>query len=157
MPELRVELLADHPELIARVGEIRWTEWGVPPESQELSWWIDITATEAGRHDLPITWVAIDGDGRAVGAVGLGEFDIEEVVDRSPWVLGMIVDREHRGKGIGRQLMRSLEGWSRERGFSSVWVATERAEGFYRSCGWRFVETITKRSGDKAWILEWRS
>jgi GNAT superfamily N-acetyltransferase len=153
---MTVELLADRPELVSSVGELRWAEWGVPPESQDLSWWVEMTAAEAGKHGLPIIWVAVDGAGRAVGAVGLGEFDIEEVVDRTPWVLGMIVDADHRGKGIGRQLMRSLEAWSSEHGFSSVWVATERAEGFYRRCGWHPVETITKHSGDKAWILEWR-
>jgi hypothetical protein len=40
---------------------------------------------------LPVTWVAIDPLGQAVGAVGLGAFDIAKRCDRSPWVLGMIV------------------------------------------------------------------
>jgi len=37
-----------------------------------------------------MTWVASDQSG-ALGAVGLGQFDIEERRDRSPSLLGMIV------------------------------------------------------------------
>jgi RimJ/RimL family protein N-acetyltransferase len=104
-----VELLADHPHLIPVVGEMRWREWGRPPEPERLDWWVDVTAREAGREELPVTWMAIDSRGQAVGAVGLGRFDIEERRDRSPWVLGMIVEQKYRNKGIGGELMRALE------------------------------------------------
>jgi hypothetical protein len=43
-----------------------------------------------------MTWVASDQSG-ALGAVGLGLFDIEERRDRSPWLLGMIVRPDRRG------------------------------------------------------------
>ena len=43
-----------------------------------------------------MTCVASDQSG-ALGAVGLGQFDIEERRDRSPWVLGMIVRPDRRG------------------------------------------------------------
>ena len=46
---------------------------------------------EAGQRGLPVTWVAVGVGGEAAGAVGLGEFDIAERRDRSPWVLGMVV------------------------------------------------------------------
>src|SRR5262245_3277657 len=74
-PIVSVALLADHPQLISTVGEIRWKEWGHPPEPENLDWWVDVTGREAGRDQLPVTWVAIDHLGDAVGAVGLGKFD----------------------------------------------------------------------------------
>nr|MBA3873739.1 hypothetical protein [Anaerolineae bacterium] len=79
-----IKLLADYPHLFSAVGELRWQEWGRPPEPERLDWWVNITAYEAGRDHLPVTWVAIDEHGQAVGAVGLGEFDIEERRDRTP-------------------------------------------------------------------------
>jgi len=82
-----VELLADHPHLIPAVGQIRWREWGHAPEPESLDWWVDVTGREAGHVGLPVTWVAMDESGKAVGAVGLGEYDIEERRDRSPWKL----------------------------------------------------------------------
>ena len=75
---ITVELLADHERLIPVLGEICWREWGHAPEPVNLDWWIETTRREAGRDRLPITWVAIDGEGNALGRVGLGEFDLEE-------------------------------------------------------------------------------
>lgn len=149
-----VELLADHPGLIPAVGQIRWREWGHAPEPESLDWWVDVTGREAGRVDLPVTWVAMDESGQAVGAVGLGEFDIEERRDRSPWVLGMIVITQNRGLGIGSKLMEALEAWARQRGYSQVWVATGgRAVDFYRKCGWALTEVMTRSSGETTSIL----
>ena len=111
-----VELLADNPHLIPMIGEIRWKEWGHAPEPERLDWWVEVTAREAGRDNLPITWVAIDLHDQAVGAVGLGQFDIEERRDRSSWVLGMIVATQSRSRGIGSKLMQTLETWAYHHG-----------------------------------------
>ena len=149
-----VELLADHPGLIPAVGQIRWREWGQAPEPENLDWWVNVTGREAGRVDLPVTWVAMDESGQAIGAVGLGEFDIEERRDRSPWVLGMIVISQNRGLGIGGKLMEVLEAWAGQRGYSQLWVATGgRAVDFYRKCGWKSTEVVTRSSGETTSIL----
>ena len=152
-PVASVELLADHPHLIRSVGQIRWKEWGHPPEPESLDWWVEVTAREAGRDALPVTWVAIAPPGQAVGAVGLGEFDIEERHDRSPWVLGMIVADQYRGLGIGSKLMATLEAWAHQHGYRQVWVATGQAVDFYRKCGWEVMEVINRHSGERASIL----
>jgi GNAT superfamily N-acetyltransferase len=115
---------------------------GHPPEPVDSAWWLETTASEAGRTSLPVTFVAHDDD-VALGAVGLGQFDLEERRDRSPWVLGMIVRAEHRGGGVGRALLDHLAEWATGSGFSEVWVATgPPAEGFYRRCGWTPAESL---------------
>lgn len=153
MDAVAIKLLADVPELVEAVGEIRWREWGRPPEPVELSWWVDCTRREAGRDDLPVTFVAVGSDGEAVGAVGLGQFDIEERRDRSPWVLGMVVTPEHRGRGTGQRLMARVEEFAADRGYAEMWVATGPAATFYQRCGWRPTEDLTLSSGDPTTIL----
>jgi GNAT superfamily N-acetyltransferase len=151
---ISIGLLADHPHLIPPVGEIRWREWGHPPEPEDLDWWVAVTGKEAGRDELPVTWVAVDHQGQATGAVGLGEFDIEERRDRSPWVLGMIVDPGQRNKGTGARLMRALETWAVGHGYSQLWVATGgRAVDFYRKCGWELAESFERASGERVTVL----
>ena len=151
---ISIELLFDHLHLVPAIGQIRWTEWGHPPEPESLDWWVDVTAREAGHDNLPVTWVAIDLLGEAIGAVGLGKFDIEERRDRSPWVLGMIVTAQQRGLGIGTRLMGALEAWTRGNGYSQIWVATGGpAVDFYRKCGWELTETFIRSSGEMTSIL----
>ncbi len=149
-----VQLLADNAQLIVAVGALRWREWGHASDTEDCDRWVGVTAREAGRDHLPITWVAIDARGEALGAVGLGEFDIEERRDRSPWVLGMIVRPERRGTGIGSLLMAELEEWAGMHGYTQVWVANEGpAIGFYRTCGWKLSETVERASGEVASVL----
>jgi GNAT superfamily N-acetyltransferase len=143
---VKIELLADVPDLIPAVGHMRWIEWGHWPESSDLGEWVDITARESGRRDLPVTFVAIDSSGQAAGAVALGEFEPDEIRDRSPWIMGMIVRPELRGRGIGRLVLQTLMAWAAaEHGYQQFWVATgDEAVDFYQSCGWAVTETFDR-------------
>jgi GNAT superfamily N-acetyltransferase len=125
------------------VGEIRWREWGTPPEPVELSFWVELTGREAGRDALPVTWVAVDAGGQAVGVVGLGEFDPPELRDRTPWVLGMVVDPVRRGLGVGRALLSRVDEFAVQCGHSVVWVATGGpAVPFYEACGYEVWQLL---------------
>jgi N-acetylglutamate synthase-like GNAT family acetyltransferase len=93
---------------------------------------------------MPITFVAVDVDGAALGAVGLAEFDLEERRDRSPWVIGTIVRADHRNEGVGRVLLAALEELAIRAGLTQLWVATERAASFYESCGFHIVERLAR-------------
>jgi hypothetical protein len=68
---ISVRLLADLPDLVPAVGKLRWQEWGHEPGRTALSWWVEVTGREAGRDGLPVTFVAVDRHGEAVGAAGL--------------------------------------------------------------------------------------
>lgn len=142
---MTVDLLAHRPHLVETVGELRWREWGSGDPSP--AGWIDITRREAGAAELPMTFVAVGTSGDAVGAVALGEIDdalnAAERATRSPWVLGMIVRRDVRGRGIGRLLLRHLEDAAAGRGCHRLWVATgDQAVDFYGRCGWSAVQRL---------------
>lgn len=52
------------------------------------------------------------------------------------WVGEVMVRREHRGHGIGRDLMRAFERWAAARGCMIVALATRRAAPFYLALGY---------------------
>jgi GNAT superfamily N-acetyltransferase len=160
MPEqddVTIDLLADRPALVRAVGILRWQEWGYDAPSPEA--WIETTRREAGRDVLPVTLVAIDAAGHAVGAVALGEAD-EALTDgerggRTPWLEGMVVREAARLRGTGRTLVVALERLARDRGHDQVWVVTGgQAKGFYRACGWVDVEDlVTSKDGLPSTVL----
>lgn len=131
---------------------MRWREWAEPPGPTDPEWWVDATRREAGREGMPVTLVTQDDRGNGTGAVGISEFDLPELHDRSPWIIGMIVAADHRGRGLGRLLVDSIEAIAAAQGHKQLWVATERAAGFYQRCG--FVSTETLQVGpDLKYIL----
>jgi GNAT superfamily N-acetyltransferase len=135
---------------LEQVGLLRWKEWAYG--AHDPAPFIEVTAKEAGRSgQLPMTLVAIEVAGGAVGAVGLGPVDDElsaaERADRTPWILGMVVRAENRKRGVGRQLLESLQDVAASLGHARTWVATgDEAVGFYQRCGWAAVQHLRLES-----------
>jgi GNAT superfamily N-acetyltransferase len=150
---LTVTLLADSLTSAEAVAEMRWREWGRPPEPEDPAWWLETTVREAGREELPVTFVAHDVPDEVLGAVGLDTYDLDERRDASPWVTGMIVRRDRRGEGVGQTLMQHLERWAAEHLIADAWVGTDLALGFYQRCGWTLQETFTRSTGQHMAVL----
>jgi GNAT superfamily N-acetyltransferase len=136
-PALFLGLLADQPELIAEVGVLRWRAAGSVGTPGP---WIEATARDAGRDGLPLTLVAMDLEGRVIGAVTLGlddEASEQACGARSPWVVRMVVRPGERMCGVGRLMMGAVEDLAREHGHEQLWVAaSDDQASFYRHCGW---------------------
>lgn len=139
-----MEGLAANPYLFEQVGILRWREWAYG--EKDPTRFVDVSRDEAGDGvHLPMTLVAINSVGDAVGVVGLGDIDDEvsdiERAGRTPWILGMVVADDARLLGVGRLLLGGLQGAAAGLGHSQTWVATgDEAVEFYRRCGWEPVD-----------------
>ena len=132
-PALFLGLLADQPELIAEVGVLRWRAAGSRGTPGP---WIEATAGDARGAGLPLTLVAMDLEGHAIGAVTL------ECREQAAWVVGMVVRPGERRCGVGRLLVEALEDLARDHGHDVLQVYAEEADlDFYRRCGWLAEET----------------
>ena len=89
-------------------------------------------------------FLVADFDGRAVG---WAHIVLVEYVDAEAFALigGLVVDKLHRGSGIGRALMNGAENWAREHGVSMVrlssTVARTAAHRFYENLGYTKIKT----------------
>ena len=50
-----VTMLAECLSLAEAVAEMRWREWGHPPEPEDRTWWLETTIREAGKETLPFS------------------------------------------------------------------------------------------------------
>ncbi len=153
-PALFLGLLADQPELIAEVGVLRWRAAGSVGTPGP---WIESTAHDAGRDGLPLTLVAMDLDGHAIGAVTLGPEDDSlgaSCDERAPWVVRMVVRPGDRLCGVGRLMVGAVEDLAREHGHGRLWVAAgDEWADFYRQCGWVDASDPEDTSGDGSRVL----
>ncbi len=140
MPDpARVELLADHVDLVPLVAEWHWRTWGKPDDPVDEAAWTAIVGSRLGRDDVPFTLVAFLGD-EPVGCLAVCREDVDaEYADEGPWLSGMYVWRRARDLGVGRALVTEAERRVADAGHTALWAHTSEAERFYVRCGWELV------------------
>jgi GNAT superfamily N-acetyltransferase len=59
-------------------------------------------------------------------------------------ILGLIVDEQHRGRGIGRRLLQSMEQWAKEKSCDTILVRSNvvrtEAHLFYQKMGYKTIK-----------------
>jgi len=93
-----------------------------------------------GRHDgKGLAFVVVDEHGSQIGAIaGYSWACMVEI--KQLWV-----DKEHRGRGLGRRLLEAVINEATLRGCQSVWTHsyTFQAPGLYEKCGFERVAELT--------------
>ena len=92
-------------------------------------------------------------DGEPVGTCLLAESEIEPNHDVSPWLAGLFVVPEYRGKGVGAALVRAIEDQARQRELSRVYLYTTHAVGFYKRLGWKVMDRTNWQGFDTALMV----
>ena len=92
-------------------------------------------------------------DSEPVGTCLLTESEIEPNHDVSPWLAGLFVVPEYRGKGVGAALVRAIEDQARQRELSRVYLYTTHAVGFYKRLGWKVMDRTNWQGFDTALMV----
>ena len=140
MPEpARLELLADHLDLVPTVARWHWREWGEEDDELDEAKWVAVVGSRVRRDEVPFTLVAFVG-GDLVGSLSVCHDDADaEFADEGPWLSGMFVRPSARDLGIGRQLLTEATRRATGMGHAALWAHTAEAERFYVRCGWDVV------------------
>lgn len=134
-----IESIADRSDLVETIAEWHWNEWGHLDPGGSLPSWTEGLRERTCLDRIPTTYVALDGD-EPVGSVTLVEHDMSTHQDLTPWLAGMYVKPEHRGKGIGSALVRHLMSKCAEMGIARLYLYTQSAGGFYEKLGGSHLE-----------------
>jgi GNAT superfamily N-acetyltransferase len=89
---------------------------------------------------IPMGFVAHRGK-TYLGSVLLIESDLEARPQLSPWIAALWVDVEHRGQGVGADLMAAARTASVRLGIDKAYLCAEtRISPYYFARGWRQIE-----------------
>ncbi len=99
------------------------------------------------------SFVLFEGD-RPVGTASLAHDDLTSRPDLTPWLAGVFVLPDCRGRGHASALVRHVEGFARAASVAELWLYTRTAEPLYARLGWQRVGLEQDKGREVA--LMWR-
>ena len=140
MTNLRVTTIRMRPDLLPIVAEWLWREWwkqkGCTLEQTQA-----IFAACVAETGPPQTFVLLE-DEIAVATVTLARHDLDERPNLTPWLAGVFVVPEKRGRGYVDHLLTEFENACRAASIEVAWLYTNTAERVYLRAGWQAAEII---------------
>lgn len=95
---------------------------------------------EAAREDgMPYAVVARDGENAPLGVAALRASSIGDELGLGPWLAGIAVAPDMRGRGIATALIAAIEEAARAQGFAALYTSTRILGGGLERRGWRLV------------------
>jgi GNAT superfamily N-acetyltransferase len=145
---VKIRPLADSPGVAAAIAEWHWPEWIGASIDGTLDGLRQRLGSWTARNGLPCILVAFQAD-EPVGSVALVSHDMDEpeptFAGLTPWLSGLFVVPHARRQGAGSALVVVCERRAERLGYSSLYLYTGAAEGFYTQRGW---ETIAEPEYD---------
>lgn len=133
---MKIEFLKENPVFFDAIAEHMFKEWGHLREGVTIARYYNYLEEKLNTNHIPLTIIAKSGANELLGFASLVSSDMETNKDMTPWISGVFVIPEHRGKGIGRLLINRLEQLAHGFGFEKLYLYTFDKEGFYRSLSW---------------------
>ncbi|HSH39521.1 MAG TPA: GNAT family N-acetyltransferase [Chthoniobacterales bacterium] len=141
--QLTLDCLANHREFIPQLAAWSYAEWRHVYDQCGLTFGDAIPAfhRRAKTDALPLTIVAI-ADGAVVGTGALKADDLPPRAHLTPWLAGIFVAREHRGRGIASAIIDRLLDEARRLRLPRLYLWTNSAASLYAKLGWRDFEKL---------------
>ena len=87
-------------------------------------------------------------DENIIGSFGLIENDFMVRKDLLPWLCGLYIEEDMRGKALGSLLLEHGRKESQKLGFSKLYLCTDHV-GYYEKYGWEFFSEEESEFGGK--------
>ena len=141
---LRIEALGEElraaTDIHRRIVDWERDEWGDEWAAYVEEQIAATTRPDATHPAVPEIFVALDDGGRPMGCIMLLHDDMTTRPDLTPWIGGLYVAKELRGRGIASALMIRALDEAALADIETVWLYTEDQRKLYESFGWQFVE-----------------
>jgi GNAT superfamily N-acetyltransferase len=136
---VQIDYLADHPQLIPVLARLHQEQWGYLRPDKTLEQRETQLRQACGRGGVPTVVVALE-DGELRGSAMLIASDMDTRPDLTPWLAGVYVVEDHRGRGYGSALVRRVESEASAAGVPLLHLFSPDAADFYSRLGWTVNE-----------------
>ena len=144
---MKIEYLADRPELIPELAELHFSEWSYLNPGESLEGKAGYLRSNCGRNGVPTFVVAVDGT-RLIGSASLIAQDMDNRPDLTPWLADVFVKPGYRGQGVATSLIQRIEAEAKSAGIEKLYLYTPDAAGLYLRLGWRTAEACKYKDVD---------
>lgn len=150
--DVKVEYLADHPELVSLLAGWFYEEWGKGRPAVTLERMEERVRERMNRDRPPLALVAFH-EGVAVGSATLKIQEMETHPQFLYWLGTVYVRPEARRRGIGSTIVAAATAEAARLGLEELYLYTRHSERFYARLGWMVVER-TLYHGREAVIMK---
>lgn len=135
--------LSDRPQAIDILATAHLAEWRELYPGDTVASFARDLARSLGTEPIPSTWV-LAAASTVIGSVSLIAQDLDSRPELTPWLANLWVDREWRGRGLGRQLVHHACEQGRLRGLERLYLYTPEHASFYQRLGWEHLANSSK-------------
>jgi GNAT superfamily N-acetyltransferase len=140
--QLELTCIAKRPDLLPIITKWLWREWwenrGFSAEETQAMY--SKGQVEVGAPQTLVLMV----DDVPVGTASLALQDLEERPDLTPWLAGVFVIPEMRGRGYAYRLLEAFDEACYAASIDTAWLYTSNAERLYLKAGWQIAQTIER-------------
>lgn len=143
---LTVKNLAEDKRYFDDVLDLVYKEWG----NNNFEFWKGWIKSSMSENDVPMTFIVFC-DNDLVGTFSLWRCDLQSRQDLFPWLGGIVVEENWRGKGIGLFIQHKAKEILKHLGHTKAYLFTEMT-GYYEKTGWQFLEFGIDEKGNQVRI-----
>lgn len=126
---MKIENIADHPDLMDTLAQWHEKQWGTV--------WAEQVRLSTCRERIPTIYIALDSD-EPLGTAMLIERDMTTRTELTPWLGGVYVKPSRRGEGVATALVKHAMECAARMGIRQLWLYTPASRKLYELLGWQF-------------------
>ena len=104
-------------------------------------------------NKLPFGIALIDDLGNIVGFCVFKIENLKKYPEIFPWLSDVMIIKDYRGKGYGKQLLQYGEIILKELGYNTIYVWTDQAPDFYKKLGFTYKQEVEKNEGGRGQLF----
>lgn len=145
---MKIVYLADHQKFLPTLAEWYFEEWGCLLEDPSTNEFISRLNNCLNKTKFPLVILAVNS-GELLGAAQIKLNQMSIYPDKEHWLAGVYVEPKHRGSGVSKALLDSLDAIAKNLGVKSLHLQTEYLNGgLYSRFGWQPEKIVNYRNTD---------